>query len=552
MKIKKMLTGVLSLALCASVLVGCGGSGSNDNSITVNLGSEPSKLNTVLATGSPDGNVLRHCMEGLVTLDENDEAQPGVATEWETSEDGKTVTFKLRKDATWSNGEKVTAKDFEFAFTQQFNQANAADYASTWAPLVEGAEEFYAATADGTDTDAAKAAFKNRGWVAEDDYTFVVHLVNPTTYFVPLMAYTSFYPVNEAAWNDFGGAEEYATEADKMIYNGAFEITEWTHEDQIVFAKRADYWNADKINLDKMTFRMIVDSNAALNEYNSGGLDMVGLTGDQAAQLREEGKEVLKYNDGSNFYLEFNTTKPGLNNAKIRKALTYALDAQQFIENILKNSSTVANSFTPAAISNGEFTKQVGDLMNRDEIAPTGKKEMPAVKKMFEEGLAEEGLTADQLDLELLADEGDSVTTMCAYVQEQFKTILGVDLEINQQTFQSRIEKMNKHDFSIVFAGWGPDYNDPMTFMDLWLTGGGNNHTLWSNAEYDALIKNAAKEADATARTNMLIQAEKILADEMPVGYVYCRVRDYAVSDRVSGIYRTAFQDLNCKFAKVK
>lgn len=552
MKIKKMLTGVLSLALCASVLVGCGGSGSNDNSITVNLGSEPSKLNTVLATGSPDGNVLRHCMEGLVTLDENDEAQPGVATEWKTSEDGKTVTFKLRKDATWSNGEKVTAKDFEFAFTQQFNQANAADYASTWAPLVEGAEAFYAATEEGTDTDAAKAAFENRGWVAEDDYTFVVHLVNPTAYFVPLMAYTSFYPVNEDAWKEFGGAEEYATEADKMIYNGAFEITEWTHEDQIVFAKRADYWNADKINLDKMTFRMIVDSNAALNEYNSGGLDMVGLTGDQAAQLREEGKEVLKYNDGSNFYLEFNTTKPGLNNAKIRKALTYALDAQQFIENILKNSSTVANSFTPAAIKNGEFTKQVGDLMNRDTIAPTGAKEMPEVKKMFEEGLAEEGLTADQLDLELLADEGDSVTTMCAYVQEQFKTILGVDLEINQQTFQSRIEKMNSHDFSIVFAGWGPDYNDPMTFMDLWLTGGGNNHTSWSNAKYDELIKNAAKEADATARTNMLIEAEKILADEMPVGYVYCRVRDYAVSDRVSGIYRTAFQDLNCKFAKVK
>lgn len=547
-----MLTGVLSLALCASVLVGCNGSGSNDNSITVNLGSEPSKLNTVLATGSPDGNVLRHCMEGLVTLDENDEAQPGVAKEWKTSEDGKTVTFKLRKDATWSNGEKVTAKDFEFAFTQQFNQANAADYASTWAPLVEGAEAFYAATEKGTDTDAAKAAFENRGWVAEDDYTFVVHLVNPTTYFVPLMAYMSFYPVNEDAWNEFGGAEEYATEADKMIYNGAFEITEWTHEDQIVFAKRADYWNADKINLDKMTFRMIVDSNAALNEYNSGGLDMVGLTGDQAAQLREEGKEVLKYNDGSNFYLEFNTTKPGLNNAKIRKALTYALDAQQFIENILKNSSTVANSFTPEAINNGEFTKQVGDLMNRDTIAPTGKKEMPEVKKMFEEGLAEEGLTADQLDLELLADEGDSVTTMCAYVQEQFKTILGVDLEINQQTFQSRIKKMNSHDFSIVFAGWGPDYNDPMTFMDLWLTGGGNNHTSWSNAEYDALIKNAAKEADATARTNMLIEAEKILADEMPVGYVYCRVKDYAVSDRVSGIYRTAFQDLNCKFAKVK
>lgn len=491
-------------------------------------------------------------MEGLVTLDENDEAQPGVAKEWKTSEDGKTVTFKLRKDATWSNGEKVTAKDFEFAFTQQFNQANAADYASTWAPLVEGAEAFYAATEKGTDTDAAKAAFENRGWVAEDDYTFVVHLVNPTTYFVPLMAYTSFYPVNEDAWKEFGGAEEYATEADKMIYNGAFEITEWTHEDQIVFAKRADYWNADKINLDKMTFRMIVDSNAALNEYNSGGLDMVGLTGDQAAQLREEGKEVLKYNDGSNFYLEFNTTKPGLNNAKIRKALTYALDAQQFIENILKNSSTVANSFTPAAINNGEFTKQVGDLMNRDTIAPTGAKEMPEVKKMFEEGLAEEGLTADQLDLELLADEGDSVTTMCAYVQEQFKTILGVDLEINQQTFQSRIEKMNSHDFSIVFAGWGPDYNDPMTFMDLWLTGGGNNHTSWSNAKYDELIKNAAKEADATARTNMLIEAEKILADEMPVGYVYCRVRDYAVSDRVSGIYRTAFQDLNCKFAKVK
>ncbi|MDD3049210.1 MAG: peptide ABC transporter substrate-binding protein [Bacilli bacterium] len=552
MKIKKMLMGVLSLAMVATVLTGCGSDSSSDNSIVINLGSEPSYVNSVKATGTIDGNVLRHCMEGLVTLDENDEAVAGVAKSWETSEDGKTVTFHLRKDSTWSNGDKVTAKDFVFAFNQLFNLANTADYASTWSPLIVGAQDLLDASKDGLDSDAAKEALKNVGWSAPDDYTFVVQLNNPTTYFVPLMAFVNFYPVHEATWNEYG-VDGYATEADKLVYNGAFEITDWTHEDQIVFEKRADYWNADKINLDKITMRMITDTNSILNEYNSGSIDMVGLTGEQAAQLKDEDKEVLQYDDGSNFYMEFNTTIKGLDNKKVRKALTYALDAQKFINNILKNSSTVANNFTPSAILNGSFTEAVGDLMQRDANgATTGADEMPAVKAMFEEGLAEAGITAADLKLVLVADEGDSVQKMCAYVQEQWKKILGINIEIEQMTYKARLQRMSEKDFSVVFAGWGPDYNDPMTFVDLWYTNAGNNHTSWSNAQYDALIDQARAEANADARTQLLIEAEKILADEMPVGYVYCRVRDYAVSERVEGIYRTAFQDINAKFAKIK
>lgn len=583
MKFKKMLTGALSLALCASVLAGCGSSSSSDNSIVINLGSEPSFLNSVKATGTIDGNVLRHCMEGLVALDENDEPIPGVAESWDISEDGKTVTFHLRDDSVWSNGDPVTAKDFEFAFDMLFTPANAADYAGTWAPLVVGAEDILDSrlNAEATMVSEGKASYDDedkfkadeeveketeklaaanleagfaaKGWKAVDDNTFEVQLVNPTTYFVPLMAFINFYPVNEDFWNEVGGVDEYATEAENLIYNGAFEITTWTHEDEIVLEKRADYWNADTISLDKITMRMITDTNAILNEWNSGTIDMVGLTGEQANGLREEDQEVLQYSDGSNFYMEYNTLLPGLNNAKVRKALTYAIDAQQFIDSVLQNSSTVANSFTPSAILNGTFTEKVGDLMQREANGEINKAdEMPAVKALLEEGLAEEGLTAADLKITIVADEGDSVQLMCAYIQEQWNKILGINVEVEQMTYKARLQRMSDKDFSCVMAGWGPDYNDPMTFVDLWYTNAGNNHTSWSNAQYDSLIDQARMEGNADARTDLLIQAEQILADEMPVGYMYCRVRDYVVSDRVEGVVRTAFQDINVKNASIK
>lgn len=569
MKLKRLV----ALALSATMLVGCGGGSgsSSENAISIDLSAEPPQLNSILTSSTGSGNVLRHCMEGLVTLDENSEPVPGMAESWDVSEDYKTVTFHLRKGAKWSSGEEVTAKDFVFALDQLFTTSNAAPYSGTWAPRIVGAEDYMAATEklaeaesalskakkakeDTTEAEAAvKAAeaevakvHESIGYKAEDDYTLTFNLTGPYEYFVALTAFCNFLPVNEKEFNKLGGIESYATEADKMVYNGPFVISEWTHEDSIVFEKNPDYWDADSIKLDKITFRMIKDSNTRLNEYQAGSIDVIELTGDQVQDLKKDDKYkdlIKEFDDGGNFYLQYNVTKPGLDNANIRKAITYAVDAQQFIDSIVKNGSTVANSFTPPAIVNGEFTAAVGDVYHRDSVDP---------KALLEKGLAETGLTVNDLNFTMIADDSDQAKTYAAFVQEQVKSKLGVNIEVKSETYKARINDMNNHNFDIVFAGWGPDYNDPMTFLDLFVTGAGNNSGLYSNPTYDNLVAQANAEADQAKRNELMIQIEQILAEDCPIGYVYNRKKSYITTERVEGLVRTAFSDIDARHASVK
>lgn len=587
---KNWLKTILASGLSLAMLVGCGnGTTTTDASITVNLGSEPPELVSFLNTDSTSGNVLRHIIEGFVTLDENNNAVPGVAKEIPTkenggiSEDGKTVTFTLNPEAKWQDGTQVTAADFDFAWNELFRPSNGAQYASTWAPLIVGAEDILYAQAnieakyvkagkaeyvkkeDATiftpnddkiqkefDAEVAKAleeAYAAKGWSAsEDGTTFTVQLTGPYTYFVNLMAFYSFAPMNQKAYENGGGLDKYANDVEGFLGNGPFVLKSWTHSSELVLEKNENYWNKDAVKLQTITMKMIDDSNTALNEFENGSLDMVGLTGEQAAKLKDNGQNVVDYADGSVWYFEFNTTVKGLNNAKVRKALTYGYDVPTFIEKVLLNESLPGTTFTAPSIRGGEFSKSLGDLYNRtfDEAQYT------EAKKLLEEGLAEEGLTPDQFTLTILGDNGDSPQKTYAFFQEQWEKNLGINVKIEQVEFQTRLSRMSSHDFDVVFAGWSADYDDPMSYLDIWLTGGGNNHTSWSNAEYDAAIKAALVEVDSTKRDEYLKKAEEILATEFPVGLIYNRYRSYICSDRLTGVIRNAFSDLDLTKASVK
>ena len=283
---------------CLAMLVGCGSGGSaGANEITINLGAEPPEMDSILTTSSGSMNVLRHCVEGLVSLDANDEAVPGMAESWDVSDDQKTYTFHLRKGAKWSNGEEVTAEDFVFAWNQHFNARTGAPYASTWMTKIAGAEDIFNATAEKVDPKDEKSDYKmaeadipkymeeHAGWKAVDKYTFQVTFTGPFQYAVVLMAFPSFFPVNQKAYEAAGGNNNYGTDADKLAYNGPFTITSWAHEDSIVLEKNPDYWNAENIKLDKITMRMISQETTAINEFNNGSIDMIGLTGDNIKQF---------------------------------------------------------------------------------------------------------------------------------------------------------------------------------------------------------------------------------------------------------------------------
>ena len=533
--------------MCLAMVTGCGSNGSSGSKgISVNLTAEPPEMNSILTTSSGSMNVLRHCVEGLVVLDAKDEAQPGMAESWDVSPDKKTYTFHLRKGQKWSNGEEVTAKDFVFAWNKHFTKKSGAAYASTWMTKIAGAEDVFNAKDDA----ALKKALANAGWKAKDDYTFEVTFTGPFQYAVVLMAFPSFFPVNEKAFNDAGAAKDikkYGTSEKTMAYNGPYKITSWTHEDSLVLEKNQDYWNKDTIKLDKITMKMIGNMTTAVNEFNNGTIDMIDLDGENAKTLKKDGKNVQAFDDGGVWYLEFNSQAKnlGLNNAKVRKGITLAIDAKAMAESILQNASPVATTMTPAAVANGEFKKTVGDLLTRDG-------DYAKAKAMLEEGLKEEGLTLAKFTPTLLCDDTSSAKKQAEFLQAQFKDNLGVKLEVKQVTYKSRLDLMDKGQFDIVFAGWSADYNDPMTYFDMWMTGNGNNHGKWSNAEYDALINKASSLADKDQYYATLKKAEQILADECPIGVVFDRQKDFITTDKLKGVVRTAFQDMNFNYAYIE
>ncbi len=541
---------------CLAMLVGCGSGGSaGANEITINLGAEPPEMDSILTTSAGSMNVLRHCVEGLVSLDANDEAVPGMAESWDVSEDQKTYTFHLRKGAKWSNGEEVTAKDFVFAWNQHFNARTGAPYASTWMTKIAGAEDIFNATAEKVDPKDEKSDYKmaeadipkymkeHAGWKAIDDYTFQVTFTGPFQYAVVLMAFPSFFPVNQKAYEEAGGNNNYGTDADKLAYNGPFTITSWAHEDSIVLEKNPDYWNAKNIKLDKITMRMIGQETTAINEFNNGSIDMIGLTGDNIKQF----KNAQGFDDGGAWYFEFNSKVNPFNNAKVRKALTLGVDAQAMIDTIVKNDSKVATTFTPPAVAQGEFTEYCGDLFKH-----ITNNDYSEAKALLEEGLKEEGLTVAEFSPELLCDDSSAAKQQAEFLQAQLKEHLGVTLNIRQVTYNARLDAMDQGDFEIVFAGWSPDYNDPMTYLDMWVTGNGNNHGKWSNAEYDKIIQEASQIADKDAYYAKLKEAEEILAEECPIGFIYDRQTSYVTSDRLKGVVRTAFQDINLNYAYIE
>lgn len=544
MNIKKMFASTAVAAMALTALTGCGGSDSSRTVARVNLGSEPKEMNTFLSTDAVAGDVLRHCVEGLTTLDANDKAAPGVATDWSFDEATTTWTFNLRQDSKWQNGEPVTAHDFVFAWTMLFDSRNAANYAGTWAPLIDGASEYLKITSEG-DEAAIATAKEALGFKAVDDYTFTVKTTAPyKAFFEELMAFYNFAPINEKLYTEFGGNDNYAKDAAKFGQNGAFIVESWTHESDIVLKKNADYWNADEVKLEEIDMQMIKDSSTALNAFEDDTLDMVGLTGEQAENMKKDGVyEVLQYSDGANAYFEFNTEVPGLNNKKVRKALAAAIDRDAYVKTILKNNSTPGEAFTPNSVKQGTFTEKVGKVYEpvTDDYA--------AVKAMFEEGLAEEGLTPADFKISLLGDTGDSAAKSYAFFQEQWRQHLGIEVQVDVQEFHIRLDMMDSHDFDIVFALWGPDYNDPMTYLDLWVTDGGNNHTGYSNPEYDALVEAARTELDTEKRDQMLIEVEKIIAEDMPVGVVYYRVRDYAVRNGLTNVVRTSATNMDLRYA---
>jgi len=531
---KKWLTAGLAVTMLASVLTGCSSSDTakegeekkEDASgmdavqeLNLNLGDDIPSLDVSKATDAISFTVLGNTLEGLVHIDKDDNTvKPGMATDWKVSEDGKKYTFNLRKDAKWSNGDPVTAHDFVYSWKRTLDPNTKGQYAFMLSWIKGGAE--YNSGKGSADQVAVKAV---------DDHTLEFELDVPRPYMLKQMAFPSFYPQNEKFAKEQG--EAYGSEAKHFLSNGPFKLTEWTHEQSVTIEKNDAYWDKANVKLNKVNFVMIKDNNAALNLYESGQLDQTGLVREQVELYKDSAEKIQKKELGS-WYLQYNQRVKALTNKKVRQALTFGIDTKAYVDVTLGNGSEPATGLVPWGVadgSGGEFVKTQGDVIkSKDKFA--------GAKALLQEGLKEVGEAAFP-KIKFLTSDGTTARKQAEFIQEQWRKNLGIEIEVEPVPAKLRFSRSAKKDFDIVLSGWLPDYDDPMTYLDMWITDGDFNETGWSSPAYDKLVADATKETDLKKRTKIMQDAEKLLMEEMPVGPLYfngaIRLRKPYVKDLV-------------------
>lgn len=547
MKFRKILAMVMALALLCATFAACGdtsgtsssagtssaASDSGDSSAaeegetatggsggTLNMRNtmEPTSLNTLLATYAYDFTPINAMIECLYRDDENDVPQPAGAETVDISDDKLVYTFHLREDATWSNGDPVVATDYEFAWQQALNPKVASDYAYMLY-FIHNAEPYF----------NGKVEWSEVGVKVIDEYTLEVTLDNPLPYATDLFAFPTLAPINQKFYEEVG-ADKYATDAEYFCCNGMYELTEWSHNSQIVFQKREDYWNADAVGPDEIVYKIITDSQAGLNSYLSREIDYTDLdSGEVVQQAEAAGFEVGVKPARSSYYLIVNTEDEFMSNQNLRLALAYSIDKQALVDTVYQNDNQPMTSFTPPAIMGANDSSfQEALVAERGEMYP-GSGDLEKAQEYLQAALEELGCTVDELNLSIDCAD-DSLRRNCAtFLQEQWRQNLGIE-NITVNSMQTKQVSANRQsgDYCMSLGGWSPDYNDAINFLDLWVTDGGNNDSFWSNEEYDNLIAQATAEADEEVRQQYLFDAEEILAAEMPVIPLYWQCQNYS------------------------
>jgi oligopeptide transport system substrate-binding protein len=321
-------------------------------------------------------------------------------------------------------------------------------------------------------------------------------------------------------------------------------VESWQHESEFVLVKNDLYYDAASIKLNKLVAKVITDANTVLNMFETGELDWIEVGSTIKAAVIADGYELSSFGDGATFYIQANINEKSVtSNLNIRKAIAYALDRASFVTNVLQNNSLPAYYYTTPEIKGPDGVTPFGapvEILFEDNNAELA-------KEYWNKGCEELGKTSEEVAkaLSLIADDTTAALNNAAAVQEYMRVNLGVDITVENMPFKSRLERTTARDYSIVFGGWGPDYNDPLTFLEIITTGNGNNTGDWSNAEYDEDIAKSRLETDPEARNALLVRCEQIIQEDLPIIPLYHRMKDYVVEDGLAGMFRTAFQDYN-------
>jgi len=515
-----------------------------------------SVMNPIKMTYNTELGIARHTQEHLVRLSPVDnQIVPGAAESWTSSPDGLTWTFNLRKDMKWVNSKgevvgDVTAHDYVFGWRELLNPANAAEYYAYAAVFKNGQAYYdYASGVPG----APEVSIEDVAIKAVDDYTLVCELENVLPYFLQYVKFEVMAPIYEPFYTEVG-ADVYGTSPDTMLYCGPFYMSDWVLENKITTPKNEHWYDAANVSLGQIEWIKYTDTNAKMNAFQGGEVDLIDVTGEQREMFAAEGFTVSNYVGGYSFYLYCAIDNDrDISNLNLRKAISYALDREQLINTVFKNDSEPSPTFALgiAGVNTETFSEAVLAANGGERLYPANSDEAKA-QEYFAKALEELGKTADQIDITFMVSEGTQNELYNQVMQEQLRKVLGIEAKIEVLTITEARARRNAHDYDLFAGGWGPDYNDPMTDLDLWTTTNGNNHTGYSSKKYDALIELAKVETDMVEREQIFVKCEKLIAEDMPIIPIYWRHEDYVVSEKMAeGYARLPFQSYNLIYTKL-
>ncbi len=545
MKLQRGLIAALVISIVMSIaLVGCGNTDSSKSGnitnipqeITVNLGDEPFQLDPQLGGDLISSRVVCEIFEGLYRRNQSGQPIPGAAESCDISSDGITYTFHIR-DSNWSDGSKVKAEDFKTAWLRALDPSPADHQPSQMAYLlyyIKGAELY----------NSGKGKAYDVGLVVKDDKTLEVTLDKPTAFFLDLVCNSVYMPLNSAFYNKqpMGNkTSKYGLEATTILGNGPFIITGWKHDESITLEKNMKYWNEKEINLTKANMKIIKDNSAAFTAFRAGELDLTEITDDsQKQECLSNGYPVKSYDTGVVYYVGFNNKDAFLKNVNIRKAMSYALNRESLIKNIIMDDSEKALAF----VSGTTKINRSGDLFNDNDIE--------VAKSLFAQGLSELKLTKAP-KLTLLIEDKETASRDAQAYQEMWRQNLGLEVDIESMPFDSMIGKIAQGKGQMAYLPWSSDYNDPVAFLEVFESDNPYNVYQYSNAEYDEILGKVNSETDSSRRMDLLVQAEKKVIDEMVVCPTYFGRNSYALNKKVTGLVRTnnVMQDIDLYWVKI-
>ena len=528
----------LAIGMAALMMVGCSSGsadGASDNtdaasSVVVAINADLNTMDHHVATDGGSFVMQSLCIGGLAELDADAQPVPDLAESWEVSEDGKTYTFHIREGLKWSNGADLTANDFVYGWRRLVEPELASEY------------NFIMETIGVTNAHACvngEVALEELGVEATDDLTFVVHLDQPCGFMLGLMAFPSFFPLNQEFFE--AHKDTYAQSIDDLIYCGPYVFSKWEANTEYTFTKNPDYWNAEAqaACVDEVVFRFVTEAQSSALAYQKGDVDVATLTGDLVDQYGSDPGFTQRL-QGYAWRININqavadeTRAAAFNNVNFRKALSLSIDREKIATEVLKDGSVAAEGFIPKEFAFGpdgnDYRVTAGNILTED---------LDAAKEALAK--AKEELGVDTFEFSLLYEtDSEAPGKVCTVLKQMWEENLeGVTVNLDSKTKKERLALMNELDYDLGFTRWGPDYADPQTYLDLFKSNISGYNNYYFNADYDALLDKAETGADAAdpeARWQDMIDAEKMIIDDMGIVPVFQNGGAMLINPSVTGI----------------